>query len=215
MYSDVSWHMWEGPSIKKQSVRLCLHWFKVRWKFRITLRGVAAAVSLFVNRETAMLSSAERLLWHCDFGLSEKAKSTRQPKELQSKLAKFEAQGLSRFKVCHVSRLHLKRLHFAGRRNSPKWRTSRAVVAINILQNSASPSSSGRMPYIHTVVVGRRHHWFFLHKTIIKCHIFWRPSDPLRGANLRQIRIFFEHCSKGGGGVKPMFKKYVANFVWL
>ena len=23
---------------------------------------------------------------------------------------------------------------------------------------------------------------------------------------------FFEHCSKGGG-VKPMFKKYVANFV--
>ena len=35
---------------------------------------------------------------------------------------------------------------------------------------------------------------------------------PVRGANFRQIRIFFEHCSKGGG-VKPMFKKYVANFV--
>ena len=37
--------------------------------------------------------------------------------------------------------------------------------------------------------------------------------NHVRGANLRQIRIFFEHCSKGGGGVKPMFKKYVANFV--
>ena len=34
----------------------------------------------------------------------------------------------------------------------------------------------------------------------------------VRGAILDQIRIFFEHCSKGGG-VKPMFKKYVANFV--
>ena len=37
----------------------------------------------------------------------------------------------------------------------------------------------------------------------------------IRGALLRQIRSFFEHCSKGGvgEGIKPMFKKYVANFV--
>ena len=44
------------------------HWFEAHWKFRITVRGVAAAVSLFgddfycicfdhPNRETAMLSS--------------------------------------------------------------------------------------------------------------------------------------------------------------
>ena len=46
-----------------------------------------------------------------------------------------------------------------------------------------------------------------------RVNIFYK-SCLLRGAILRQIRSFFEHCSKGGG-VKPMFKKYVANFVWL
>ena len=34
----------------------------------------------------------------------------------------------------------------------------------------------------------------------------------IRRPNRHQIRIFFEHCSKGGG-VTPMFKKCVANFV--
>ena len=34
----------------------------------------------------------------------------------------------------------------------------------------------------------------------------------IRGGLLRQIRIFFNIVKKGGG-VKPMFKKYVANFV--
>ena len=63
-YPEVSWHMGEGWSVKKQSVWWCLHWFEVRWKFRIALRGVAAAVSLFVNRETAMLSTLTWLL-HC------------------------------------------------------------------------------------------------------------------------------------------------------
>ena len=52
--------MWEGSSIEKQSVWWCLHRFRVRWKFRIALRGVAAAVSLFVNRETVMLSRIMR-----------------------------------------------------------------------------------------------------------------------------------------------------------
>ena len=33
----------------------------------------------------------------------------------------------------------------------------------------------------------------------------------VRGANRHQIRIFFNIVQKGGG--KPMFKKYVANFV--
>ena len=27
-----------------------------------------------------------------------------------------------------------------------------------------------------------------------------------------QIVCFFEHCSKGGGGVKPMFKKFCCKF---
>ena len=45
-------------NLSKQSIRLCLHWFNVLCQFCITLRGVAAAVSLFVNRETAMLYRA-------------------------------------------------------------------------------------------------------------------------------------------------------------
>ena len=52
------------------------HWFEAHWKFRITVRGVAAAVSLFgddlycicfdhPNRETAMLSMPCRWRRHC------------------------------------------------------------------------------------------------------------------------------------------------------
>ena len=31
--------------------------------------------------------------------------------------------------------------------------------------------------------------------------LFSIVSNVIRGAILRQIRIFFEHCSKGGGGI--------------
>ena len=35
----------------------------------------------------------------------------------------------------------------------------------------------------------------------------------IRGATRHQIRIFLTLFKKGGGGIKPMFKNFVANFV--
>ena len=42
-------------------VQSLFHWVMARWKFHTRLRGVTAAVSLFVNRGTAMLSSLTQL----------------------------------------------------------------------------------------------------------------------------------------------------------
>ena len=47
--------MWESYNIKKQSVWLCLHWFKLCWKFCISSRKVVAAVSPFVKRVIIIL----------------------------------------------------------------------------------------------------------------------------------------------------------------
>ena len=37
----------------------------------------------------------------------------------------------------------------------------------------------------------------------------------IRGANLRQIRIFFEHCSKGGGGGQTHVQKICCKFCMI
>ena len=57
--------------LQKMPLSSTYHWFEAHWRFRITVRGVAAAVSLFgddlysicfdhPNRETAMLSNYHR-----------------------------------------------------------------------------------------------------------------------------------------------------------